>query len=117
MAKGKGFRLTQKAARELIKKEIGIAGKLEVERAGDGVYIYIMRTGRIEITVSNDWYERNGLIDMQITHVGGGGSMQLYFEPNALQEDYDAEDKHRREIREEQCEGCAFGKGARKWQI
>lgn len=100
------FRLTLKTARELIKKEFGIRGNLTVEEAGNGVYIYKMDMGRFEVTVSNDWYEQNGLITMCVMH-DSGESIRLYFEPDALQEDYDAEEKHRREIREEWCEGCA----------
>jgi hypothetical protein len=112
MAKKNNFRLTQKTARELIKKEFGFCGKLTVERAGNGVYIYKMDMGRFEVTLSNDWYEKNGLIDMHVIH-DGGGSIWMYFEPDTLQEEYEAEEKRRDEIKEEQCDGCAFREKAK----
>lgn len=112
MTKKRNFRLTMKTAQELIKKEFGHRGELTVEKAGNGVYIYKMQMGRFEVTVANDWYEQNGLIVMCVMH-DGGESIRLFFEPDGLQEDYDAEEKYRREIWESQCEGCAFKEGAR----
>lgn len=116
MARKNNFRLTPKTARTLIKKEFGFTslptGKLEVERAEDGVYIYTMHLGRFAVTIQNDWYEQNGLIDMRVLHKCGE-SFHLYFEPDALQEDYEAEEKRRQKNREEQCNGCAFREAAR----
>lgn len=114
MGKAKqNFRLTLKTARALIKQEFGVHGDLTVERAEGGVYIYKMQHGRFEITVSNDWFEKNGLIDMRIAHESAG-SIQMFFDPDTLEEDYDAEVKHRREIQKEQCDGCSFEKGQRR---
>lgn len=106
------FRLTQKTARALIKQELNLRGDLVVRPAGTGAYIYDMRTGKFKITVSNDWYEQNGLVSMQVTH-RFAGTIQMYFDPDTLEEDFDAEDKYRQSVREEWCEGCAFREGAR----
>lgn len=105
MGKKTNFRLTLKTARELIKKEFSINGKLTTEQAGNGVYIYKMGMGRFEVTVSNDWYEQNGLIDMRVMH-DSGETIHLYFDPETLWEDYEAEDRRRREEREEWCAEC-----------
>lgn len=95
------FHLTLKTAQALIKQELNLNAKFTVERAGDGVYIYVMRMGFIEVTVSNDWYEHNGLISMNVRHNGIGMSMQMYFDPDTLQEDFEAEEKYRRDILDE----------------
>lgn len=84
------FRLTKKTALELVKREFGISGKLVTEKAGHGVYIYKMDMGRFEVTVSNDWYEQNGLVSMWVRH-DGGTSIHLYFQPETLEEDCQAE--------------------------
>lgn len=56
-------RLTQKTAKALIQRELNLsASRLKKERAKGGVYIYKMTLGRFEITVENDWFERNGLL-------------------------------------------------------
>lgn len=107
------FRLTLKTARALIKQELNLHGNLTVERAGDGVYIYVMQQGNFEITVSNDWYERNGRISLTVMH-RFAGTVQMYFDPDTLEEDGEAEDKYRRDVREEWCEGCRYREGARE---
>lgn len=111
MGKAKqNFRLTMKTARALIKQEFGVHGNLAVERAEGGVYIYKMQHGHFEITVSNDWFEKNGLISMSVMHESAG-SIQMFFDPETLQEDCDAEEKYRHEIQKEQCGRCAFVEG------
>lgn len=61
-------RLTQKTAKALIQRELNLsASRLKKERAEGGVYIYKMTLGRFEITVENDWFERNGLYVLEIS--------------------------------------------------
>ena len=106
MAK-KNFCLTLKTARALIKQEFDLHGSFTVERAEGGVYIYKMQMGRFEVTVENDWFEHNGLIVMEVSS-GMGETMRLYYEPDTLKENFEAEGKNRRDIREEWCEGCKW---------
>ena len=104
----KNIRLTLKTAKALIKQEFGISGSaLETERAGEGVYIYKMELGRFEITVSNDWFDKNGLISLQVSSNTREG-MWLFYNPDTLEENYEACENCRAEIRAEQCEGCAL---------
>lgn len=104
----KNFRLTMKTAKALVKQEFGVSGSaIETERAGEGVYIYKMMLGRFEVTVSNDWFEGNGLISLQVSSNAGEG-MWLFYDPDTLEENCTAGDKCRAEIRAEQCEGCAL---------
>lgn len=104
--KNKGVRLTQKTAKALIQRELNLsASRLKTERAEGGVYIYKMTLGRFEITVENDWFERNGLYVLEISS-GTGEAMRLYYDPDTLEENCEAEDKNRAEIRKEHCEGA-----------
>lgn len=104
----KNVRLTLKTAKALIKKEFGLSGStLKAERTGDGVYIYKMALGRFEVTVENDWFDRNGLFVIEVSSRSGAG-MRLYYDPITLEEDYEAGEKHRAETRKEYCDGCAY---------
>lgn len=104
----KNVRLTLKTAKALIKQEFGVSGSaLTTERANGGVYIYKMALGRFEITVSNDWFEGNGLISLKVSSNAGEG-MWLFYDPDTLEENCEAGDKCRAEIRAEQCEGCTL---------
>ena len=107
-------RLTQKTAKALIQRELNLsASRLKTERAEGGVYIYKMTLGRFEITVENDWFERNGLYVLEISS-GTGEAMRLYYDPDTLEENCEAEDKNRAEIRKEHCEGCVFMRTVRE---
>lgn len=104
----KNFRLTMKTAKALVKREFGISpSALETEKAEGGVYIYKMMMGRFEITVENDWFDHNGCISLDVSSCLGE-SMRLYYDPETLEENFDAEDKNRAEIKEEYCEGCRW---------
>lgn len=108
-----GVRLTLKTAKALVQQELNLsAARLKAERATGGVYIYKMTLGRFEVTVENDWFERNGLYVLEISS-GMGETMRLYYDPDMLKENYEAEDKNRAEIREEHCEGCVLAQAAR----
>lgn len=98
----------------LIQRELNLsASRLKTERAKGGVYIYKMTLGRFEITVENDWFERNGLYVLEISS-GTGEAMRLYYDPDTLEENCEAEDKNRAEIRKEHCEGCALMQAAQE---
>lgn len=108
MRQTKNIRLTQKTAKALIQKEFGIsAARLKTEKAENGVYIYKMEFGRFEIEVENDWFERNGLYVITVSSNTGEG-MRLFYNPDTLEENCEACDKNRAEIRKEHCEGCAL---------
>lgn len=78
-------RLTQKTAKALIQRELNLsASRLKKERAKGGVYIYKMTLGRFEITVENDWFERNGLYVLEISS-GTGEAMRLYADGEACE--------------------------------
>ncbi len=104
----KNVRLTLKTAKTLLKQEFGLSpSTLTTERAEGGVYIYKMALGRFEITIENDWLEGNGLYKIVVSS-GTGEAMWLYYDPATLEENYEAGDKNRAEIKAEYCEGCAW---------
>lgn len=45
---------------------------------------------------------------------GTGEAMRLYYDPDTLEENCEAEDKNRAEIRKEHCEGCALMQAAQE---
>lgn len=106
MAKKKNFRLTMKTVRALIKRELGLNLKPEmnVGAAAAGHYIYTAHIGNFELTISNDWFEQNGAISFRLFR--DSGTVQLYFDPETLEEDFEAEHKYHQEIRREQCRDC-----------
>ena len=110
MKKQSGIRLTLKTAKALVRRELGIsAAALTTECAGEGVYIYKMPLGRLNITVENDWYEQNGLYAVTVS-APMGESIRSYYHPESLEEDYGAGDRYRAAVRAEYCEGRAEGR-------
>ena len=88
--------LNKKTAKELVKKVLGVSGSvLQKDKTGDGADIYRMTIGELNITVENDWLGRNGLfvltIDSRTQH------MRLYFRPDTLEEDFEAEEEWKRD--------------------
>ena len=83
--------LNKKMAKELLKKVLGVSGSaLMKDKTGDGADIYRMAMGELNITVENDWFERNGLFVLTIGSTTQ--HMRLYFHPDTLEEDYEAEE-------------------------
>lgn len=116
MKSNSGVRLTLKTAKALIHKEFKLtAAQLKTECAGEGVYIYKMPLGRFEITVENDWFERNGLYVLTLSS-NMGDSMRIYYDPATLEENCEAGDAHRASIKAEHCEGCTLAQDAREAQ-
>ncbi len=57
-----------------------------------------MTLGRFEITVENDWLERNGLYVLEISSETGEAT-RFYYDPDTLKEN---------------CEGCVFMRTVRE---
>lgn len=111
MSKTNNIRLTLKTAKALIQQEFNLsATKLKAEHAEGGVYIYTMKLGRFDITVSNDWYDCNGLFKIKLS-TRTGAVINIYYDPVTLEEDFDAHEKELDEIRKDHCFGtCEFAK-------
>lgn len=106
--KNKFIRLTLKKAKELIKKEFGLSGSALVAESSEvGVYIYKMQLGKFEITVKNEW---NGLFSVYVQSPVYDG-IQIFYDPNTLEIDYEASQKYLERVRESQCEGCSYKNG------
>lgn len=87
------LKLTQKLARMLITREIGIpARNLEKIAAPDGVYAYRVNMGGLVITVENDRYTHAGRYGLNIHDRFGGAVMTMLFHPETLNRDFGAED-------------------------
>ncbi len=84
--------MTQKAARTLIKQEIGIpARNLEKLTAPDGVYAYRMDMGGLSIQVENDRYTHAGRYALKLLDRFGGTMVTMLFYPETLHRDFGAE--------------------------
>lgn len=91
----KQLRLTKKTAKEIVKKVLGVSGDALV-RDVRGCDTYEMKQGELLIKVENDWYERNGLYVLEIhPPFVTVPTMRMYFHPDTLEEDTDAEEKWR----------------------
>lgn len=87
------LRLTQKLARTLITREIGVSARnLEKIAAPDGVYAYEMSLGGLSIKVENDRYTHAGRYGLKIHDRSGGTVMTMLFHPETLNRDFGAED-------------------------
>lgn len=89
----KSLRLSKKTAKEIIRKVFGtVIGSLEKDKTNDEADIYRMNIGELSVTVQNDWFEKNGLFVVHITApLHSVNDMRLYFEPETLAENIDAE--------------------------
>ena len=93
----KPLRLAKKTAKELVRKVFGQPfGYLEKDKDSGDADIYRMNIGELSVTVENDWFERNGLYVVHIAaHSHSVNHMRMYFRPDTLEEDTDAEEKWR----------------------
>lgn len=108
------FWLSMKTAKALIKQELGVSGTgLRVLETGAGVHIYELLLGRLAVVVENDWSERNGLIRMWFGF-DSSGVINKYYDPETLEEDYEAGAENRAEIRAEMCDVCTYKQEGRK---
>ena len=87
------LKLTQKLARMLISREIGVpARNLEKIAAPDGVYAYRMDMGGLSLRVENDRYTHAGRYGLTIHDRFGGTVVVMLFHPETLNRDFGAED-------------------------
>lgn len=98
--KEKRVRLTLKTAKALIKQEFGLSGAgLTAERWADGVS-YKMEFGRFMVEVSTYPYARRELLSIYLSS-RMGSDMRLFYDPETLEENFEAEDAYRKIIQEE----------------
>lgn len=87
------LKLTQKLARTLITREIGVSARnLEKIAALGGVYAYELSLGGLSIKVENDRYTHAGRYGLKIHDRSGGMVMTMLFHPETLNRDFGAED-------------------------
>ncbi len=85
--------ITQKVARTLINREIGVpARNLEKVAAPDGAYAYRMAMGGLDIQVENDRFAHAGRYALKLHDRFGGTMMTMLFHPETLNRDFGAED-------------------------
>ena len=91
----KPLRLSKKTAKEIVKKVLGVSGNALV-RDIHGYDTYEMKQGELFVRVENDWRERNGLYVLEIfPPFDTAPPLRMYFHPDTLEEDTDAEEKWR----------------------
>ena len=97
----KTIKLTKKTAEELVRKVLGVSGKLETRTQTSEICIFKMQVGEMEVSIENDWHKRNGLFLMQISFPYSGSVTWLYFDPVTLEADLHANATAQKELREE----------------
>ncbi len=100
--KRESVRLTKAAAKKLIGQ---IARGAKIEDKGNrytGADIFQAEVEGLELVIKceNDWFSKNGRINLIISDRWGGGSIVLCFHPDTLERDFEAEDKLRKEMME-----------------
>lgn len=102
-------RLTKKMAQYLVKRELGLSGTgIRVERASHST-LYAMNMGiQLEICITECTVNDRAVISLQILHRYGQGHIQLYFDPETLEEDFKAECDYYLQVEKEHCESCPY---------
>ena len=96
------LKLTQKLARMLIARGIGVpARNLEKIAAPDGVYAYEMPLGGLSIKIENDRYTHAGRYGLKIHDRSGGPVMTMFFHPETLNRDFGAEDAEKSDAQQQ----------------
>ena len=98
--------LTQKKAMQLVRHVLGLSAKPEKEEGLRGP-AYSFSTRCLQIRVERYKFKGRDLLSLFLT-TGLSVSMRLFFEPETLEEDYEAEDTYRRILQEEKCESCRY---------
>lgn len=87
-------KLTKKTAVMLIQRVIPLSPKLISGGAADnGAVRFTAPVGPagLEITCENDWFTHNGCIKLTISDPISGSCLTMYFNPDTLKRDYEAE--------------------------
>ena len=82
-----------KTARELALKVLGSAKGLEKDAEIPGSDVYKMRMGTLHVEIRPDWFD-SGLITLVVDNYTGQ-RLSMLFDPDTLEEDFDAEDRQK----------------------
>lgn len=103
-----GPRLTLKTARELALKVTGTAKGLVKDKTL-AIDLYEMQLGELSVKIRYDWYG-SGRISVSVDNHFGSGIYML-FNPETLEEDYEAEDRQKAREQREALEQWVGGSG------
>ena len=85
------MKLTNETAKKVIRKVLPY-GKVVTRKLGIS---YVCSCGIIKVYCDSDWFTRNGKIHVRVQADMAMGTLTLFFDPETLERDYDAEDKWR----------------------
>lgn len=98
--------LTQKKAIQLVRHVLYMNIKPVKEKGLMGP-VYSFSTRCLQIQVERYKFKGRDRLSLFLT-TGLSVSMRLFFDPETLEEDYEAEDTYRRILQEEKCESCLY---------
>lgn len=100
--------LTQKKAMQLVRHVLymNLKPKPEKEEGLRGP-AYSFSTRCLQIKVERYKFKGRDLLSLFVT-TGLSVSMRLFFDPETLEEDYEAEDAYQKILQEEKCESCRY---------
>lgn len=97
------MKLTNTIAKKVIRKALPY-GKVVTRKPGIS---YVCSCGMITVYCDSDWFARNGKIHVRVQAAMADGVITLFFDPETLERDYDAEDAWREpEIIENELKEC-----------
>lgn len=110
----KGFpRLTKKTAQALAVQVVGTAkGLTKDERIS--IDTYKMEMGELCVTIQHDWYGKSGCIMVSVSSAYHSGGLNLLFDPDTLEENFQEEEKRKRQQRRESLQEWVWDNGVEK---
>lgn len=102
----KQLRITLKTASTLVRRVLGVSGAgLCRELWDDGTH-YEMKLGELMVEVRPYCYGRNKMVISVLLTAGICGTLCMCFEPDTLEEDWEADKAWLAEVKQERCEEC-----------
>ncbi len=77
-------KLTKKAADIIIRRYFP-HHRMEVTKGPDGERTYKAQNGYLNITITNDWFDRDGLISVYLSNALGDGTILVKLDPVSLE--------------------------------
>lgn len=85
------MKLTKETAKKVIRKVLP-RGEVLTRTPGES---YVCYSGMLTVYCNSDWFTRNGKICVHVRVDMADAMITLFFDPETLERDYDAEDKWR----------------------
>lgn len=109
MKKSKNFKLTRKAATELICSVLPVPkSSIYGGELAPGASTYKVQSGALEITCTNDWRTDPEHILLTIADGPGGNCIHMLYHSETFERDFAAEEAYKEEIQQEKRQDWVY---------